>query len=257
MLFERTVLRRHSALYEYCANCDYIFIANPFWLEEAYSDAIAASDTDIAARNIFTAIRLAAMLYYGLNMRGNGQFTDIAGGSGLLTRLMRDFGFDFYWSDLYATNMFARGFEYDQILGKCEAITAIEVLEHTPNPREFIRENLVRHQCDTLVFTTEVFADGQPPLPDAWSYYAFDTGQHISFFSPTGLGRLAQGLGMHYIRCGRLHVFTRKSLGTSRLSIAGHRVLAPLLALIAVRRLGSKRNADQRLLLKRGTGKSL
>ncbi|MFD1663683.1 hypothetical protein ACFSL4_37375, partial [Streptomyces caeni] len=47
-----TVLARHQATYRMCVDCDYWFIDEPHWLEEAYSEAIAAIDTGVAQRNL-------------------------------------------------------------------------------------------------------------------------------------------------------------------------------------------------------------
>lgn len=244
-LFTATVLHKHEAAYHYCAECDHIFVGQPTWLDEAYSDAIVREDTDIAVRNVYTALRLAAINYLVLGDRGQGKYVDVAGGYGLLTRLMRDLGFDYYWSDQYATNLFARGFEYDSGQGACLAISAIEVLEHTTNPLDFIRQNLLDHQSDTLVFTTEVFADNHPPAPRDWGYFSFDTGQHIAFFSRNGLSRLAGKLGLHYFPLGRIHIFSKNPLSAWRLKLASHKLAVIPAALFAVYRLGSRRGKDQ------------
>ena len=249
-LFTTTILNKHEAAYHYCAECDHIFVDQPTWLEEAYSDAIVETDTDVAVRNIFTALRLAAIYYLVLGDRGHARYADIAGGYGLLTRLMRDLGFDCYWSDPYAENLFARGFEYDATQGACLAISAIEVLEHTTNPLEFIRQNLIDHHADILVFTTEVFPDGCPPCANEWGYYAFDTGQHIAFFSRKGLSRLANKLGLHYFPLGRLHVFSKKPMPAWKLRLASHKLMVVPIALFAAYHLGSRRNKDQTFIRK-------
>lgn len=243
--FSATVLGKHEAHYHYCDACDHVFVDQPTWLEEAYADAIVASDTDIAVRNVFTALRLAGIYYLVLGDRGAGKYVDVAGGYGLLTRLVRDLGFDCYWSDPYATNLFARGFEYEAGIGPCVAVSAVEVLEHTPDPLAFIRQSLDDHQSDTLVFTTEVFPDDNPPSPPSWAYYALDTGQHIAFFSRKGLSLLAARLGMHYFPLGRLHLFSRRALPAWKLRLASSRLAIVPLALWAGYHLGSKRGADQ------------
>ena len=254
--FTATVLRKYEAVYHYCEACDHLFVNEPAWLEEAYSEALATEDTDVATRNVFTALRLAAIDYLALGERGEGTYTDVAGGYGLLTRLMRDLGFNYFWSDQYAENLFARGFEYDAAQGACQAVSAIEVLEHTLNPLDFIEHTLAGHQSDTLIFTTEVFADNTPPLADDWGYYAFDTGQHIAFFSRQGLTRLARRLGMTYYPLGRLHVFSRKSLPRWKLKLASHKLLVIPLALIAASRLGSRRGRD-RTIIRHRTNKTM
>lgn len=245
-----TVLRKHEAHYYYCTDCDYIFVANPTWLDEAYAEAIASEDTGIATRNVFTALRLAAIYFMGLGDKGQGIYVDAAGGYGLLTRLMRDLGFNYFWSDRYAKNLFARGFEYQASLGTCQAVSAIEVLEHTINPLEFIQQTLAEYQTDTFIFTTETFPDNSPPPPSQWGYYSLETGQHIAFFSPRGLTRLAHRLGMQYFPLGRLHIFSRKPLSPWRLKLASNKFLVVPLALYALSRLGSRRGTDQALVRK-------
>ena len=253
-LFVGKVLRKYAAEYRYCQSCDYVFVREPHWLDEAYSDAIVEADTDVATRNMLLALKLSAFLYFAGGERGAGRYVDVAGGYGLLTRLMRDLGFDFYWSDLYAKNLFARGFEYDSSSGRCQMITAIEVIEHTVNPLSFLAEQMALHQCDSVMFTTEVFADGAPPAPGAWSYYSFDTGQHISFFSERGLRLLAQRLGLCYCRYGRVHLFSRRTPPRFRAALSSNKFLVPALSMFAAWRLGSKRGADQTLLIKRKRG---
>lgn len=245
VLFTATLLGRHEAPYLYCAECDHIYVDTPTWLDEAYAEAIVAEDTDIATRNIFMALRLAAINYLVLGDRGRGQYVDLAGGYGLLTRLMRDLGFDYYWSDPYARNLFARGFECQPAQGPYLAVSAIEVLEHTTNPLDFVRENLAAHPSEVFLFSTEVYPDGQPPSPNQWGYYAFDTGQHIAFFSRRGLRRLAQRLGMHYYPLGRLHLFSKRPLSRWRRKLAGQKLFVVPLALFAAFRLGSRRGRDQ------------
>lgn len=254
-IFTATLLGKYEAPYYYCAACDHVFVDQPTWLDEAYSEAIVSQDTDVAVRNILTALRLAAIDYLALGDRGQGRYVDVAGGYGLLTRLMRDLGFDYYWSDRYAKNLFARGFDYDAGDGACLAVSAIEVLEHATDPLEFIRHNLASHRSDIFIFTTETFPDGHPPAPGQWGYYAFDTGQHIAFFSRRGLAGLARALDMHYYPLGRLHVFSKKPLSTWRLRLASHKLLVVPIALFAAFRLGSRRNKDQTMLSKQG-GKS-
>jgi hypothetical protein len=46
-------------------------------------------------RNISIAKKLAGILYFMDKRRGRGKYLDVAGGHGMLTRIMRDYGFDF------------------------------------------------------------------------------------------------------------------------------------------------------------------
>jgi hypothetical protein len=134
-----------------------------------------------------------------------GRFLDYAGGYGLMTRLMRDYGFDFHWSDPYTQNLFAAGFEAT-LEGHFTAISAFEVLEHMTDPVAEVGA-LLAH-TDTIVASTELRPQPIPP-PD-WPYYGFGHGQHIGFFSRPGLEALAQRLGVRLISDGAfLHVLTR------------------------------------------------
>jgi hypothetical protein len=121
--------------------------------------------------------------------------------------MMRDIGFDYYWHDKYCANILAGGFER-QPGSSYSVVTALEVLEHVPDPRTFVRSMLDETGCNSIIFSTTTF-EGTPPAPD-WHYYAFESGQHICFYQPRTLAYLAQAMGMHYVRGGDLHLFTRQ-----------------------------------------------
>ena len=69
------------------------------------------ADTGLVMRNLDIAKKLATLLYFGFDPRA--RYVDVAGGYGMLTRLMRDDGFDFHWDDKFCANLLARGFEAD------------------------------------------------------------------------------------------------------------------------------------------------
>ena len=115
LAFETRVLRRHRARYFLCSFCGYLHSEEPYWLEEAYRTPISIPDTGVVQRNLVNAWRLSALLFCIADAKG--RFVDLAGGYGLLTRMMRDNGFDFYWSDRYCENLFARGFEVEGTAG--------------------------------------------------------------------------------------------------------------------------------------------
>lgn len=239
--FCATVLGKHDVQFHYCANCGYLCTEHPFWLDEAYSDAIVASDTGIAARNLDASKRLASLLYFGLGERGRGKWLDYAGGYGILTRLMRDYGFDFYWSDKYCPNLIARGFELpaDE---PCVGVTALEAIEHSENPREFVARAVGNTGASYFIFTTETF-EGAPPSPGSWWYYGLEMGQHISFFQPRTLATLAEALGYRYIRAHKFHIFSRVPLNECLLRAVSGRP-ASVLHLVVRKRLQSKVETD-------------
>ena len=91
--FRARVLARHDVDYWQCQQCGLLQTDEPWWLEESYTEAIVASDTGLVERNLWVAERLSALLCLCFEPRG--AYCDIAGGFGLLTRLMRDRGFDY------------------------------------------------------------------------------------------------------------------------------------------------------------------
>lgn len=206
--FKEKVLCRYDAIFDYCKSCGFLCARNPHWLDEAYSSAIASTDTGLVMRNNAVGRKLASVLFGVLGERGQGRYVDIAGGYGMLTRIMRDYGFDFYWSDKYCDNLMARGFEYLPELGPCHAITAVEIMEHLEDPLTFIREALQQTKASTFIFTTELFGRF-PPDPEKWWYYSFETGQHIAFFQRRTLEVLAKQLGLSFASKGGIHVFSK------------------------------------------------
>jgi 2-polyprenyl-3-methyl-5-hydroxy-6-metoxy-1,4-benzoquinol methylase len=210
-VFSAQILGRHDVRYFHCAECGFLRTEAPYWLDEAYSDAIAVTDTGVMVRNLLLADKLAVFLRFCFER--NARYLDVAGGYGILTRLMRDYGFDFYWEDKHCQNLVARGFEYQANGLPLSAMTAFEVLEHVPDPYTFLRELMTTYECRTLIFTTRTYSGG-PPDPDWW-YYSRVTGQHISFFQRRTLQVLAKRLGLSLFACGEVLVMSDRPLSTA------------------------------------------
>jgi len=231
-VFQAQVLQRHTAVYDHCPACGFLRIRKPHWYEEAYSSAISSTDTGILVRNVQIARNLAALLPL---VAKDGPYLDYAGGYGILTRMMRDRGFDFYWSDRYCDNLLATGFDYDpQQTGPCQAATAFEVLEHVEDPVELVQE-VLQAGAETFIFTTELYS-GNPPQPGQWWYYAPESGQHISFYRHDTLATLGRRLNLHFHSRRGMHILSRNPLPKSRINL----VLSPLTPVFArlVRRPG-------------------
>lgn len=245
--FSAQVLRKYPADYEVCCSCGFLRVREPHWLGEAYSSAIAAADTGLVMRNLSLGLKVAGVLYWLLKERGQGAYLDAAGGYGMFTRLMRDFGFEFYWSDKYCQNLLARGFEFNEQSKTCRAVTAMEVMEHLVDPLGFVDEVLKNSGSDTLLFTTELY-EGKPPSLDWW-YYAFATGQHIGFFTRSSLEVLGRKLGLHFISANGLHILSRQQHSEHCLKWATHPWVARGSSLWIRRRLGAKTMADHQHMM--------
>lgn len=245
--FQAKVLLKHSAEYEVCNMCGYLHVRNPYWLEEACSSAISATDTGLVMRNLSFASKVASFLFWVMGERGQGRYLDTAGGYGIMTRLMRDLGFDFYWDDKFCYNLLARGFEYGEHLKGCRAVTAMEVMEHLTDPVAYIDEVLQVAGSDTLLFTTELY-EGDPPGPDWW-YYSLSTGQHIGFFTRTSLKALGSRLGLHFISANGLHVLSRQSISRNRLQWATRPWFTKISSVLIRRQLKSRTMSDHQRMM--------
>jgi hypothetical protein len=190
----------------------------PYWLDEAYGRAIADADTGLVSRNLDIAARLASLLYFCLDPKA--PFLEFAGGYGLLTRLMRDRGFDFYWHDSYCENIFARGFEWDRLNKPlpAAAVTAFEVIEHVWDPAALIRNALEKANTRTIILSTLPYS-GEPPRPENWWYYSLGTGQHISFFRRETLAFLAKKLGLHFYSSGSFQIMTAEHISPMKFQL--------------------------------------
>lgn len=248
LAFKHQVLGKYDCSFYFCPDCGGLQAENPYWLDEAYESPVAAADTGMLWRNLYLARVTSVVLFFLFNRRG--RFLDAAGGYGIFTRLMRDNGFDYYWTDKYSPNLAARGFEADVGPGgPYTAVTAFEVMEHLPDPTAFVAELLESTDTDTIIFTTELFS-GDPPAPDAWWYYAFPTGQHITFYQRSTLELIGKRFGMNFYSSGMLHVWTRSKLNPLALRLLTWPSAVTLLNGLPRRALGSRTFADHESLIR-------
>lgn len=203
------LLGKYEVDYFQCSNCGFIQTEEPYWLEEAYSDAIARTDVGLVFRNNNLSRQAAHIIFHLFNH--DAKFLDYGGGYGLFVRMMRDLGFNFYWSDKFCTNLFAKGFELDEAASDSyELVTAFEVFEHFVNPSEEI-ENILKFSRNVL-FSTELLPENKPK-PNEWWYYAPHDGQHISIYTLQTLSVIADKYDLNlYSNGSSLHLLTEKKL---------------------------------------------
>lgn len=106
--FQETVLGRLKVRYYSCAVCVLLQTEAPYWLEEAYQTPITPGDTGLMAQNIDNSQFLATFL--ALTFPNTAKFLDLAGGYGILTRLLRDKNFECFTTDPYRPNLFRQHF---------------------------------------------------------------------------------------------------------------------------------------------------
>lgn len=205
-LFTGKVLNKYDVNYFICPCCGLLQTEKPYWKEQAYKSSITGGDIGLIQRNLSLMKLTKSIINFGFNKKGH--FLDFAGGYGLFTRLMRDYGYDFYLQDLYTENLFAKGFNYSN--EKIELITAFEVFEHFDNPiNEF--ENLLKISHNILI-STNLYPKPIPDL-DSWWYYSPYHGQHISFYSLQTFKYLAKKYNLYfYSNKKNIHLFSEKKL---------------------------------------------
>ncbi|MBM4158024.1 MAG: class I SAM-dependent methyltransferase [Ignavibacteria bacterium] len=209
---EAKILFKYKIKYFKCESCGFIQTEKPYWLEEAYSEAINESDIGLLKRNIeITKVTRAVIkTFFGKK----GKYMDYGGGYGIFVRLMRDSGFDFYWYDKCCKNLFAGGFEavtcIEQEKKQFELLTANEVFEHLEEP---IGETEKMLDFSTNIFFTTELIPKHYPKPDEWWYYATDHGQHISLYSLNSLKAIAKRFKLNLYTNGKnYHLLTSKKL---------------------------------------------
>jgi len=206
-IFTGKILKKYSIQYYNCPSCQYVCTEEPYWLDEAYEKSINVTDTGILLRNLHLSKISSCILF--IFFKKNCKCLDYGGGYGIFTRLMRDIGFDYYWSDPFTQNMFAQGFEYKGDFKDIEVITSFENFEHFHDPIENIDKIFTISK--NIIFSTELLPD-PIPKPEEWWYYGLEHGQHISFYSRKTIQAIAKKYGIYYYSSGNLHFFTHKKI---------------------------------------------
>lgn len=220
-----TVLRRHEVSYFQCTSCRFVRTEDPYWLEDAYSTALAKADVGAVERNLRLAEATQAVIqsFFPSARR----FLDFGGGYGLFVRLMRDRGFDFLWQDKHARPLFCLGFEAEPGERGFDLVTAFEVLEHVVEPIPTFAELLAK--SNAVLFSTELLP-ATNPKPGDWWYFAPSQGQHVSIFTREALEAAASSLGVRLASAGSLHLFSRKGVSEARFQFVVRPRVARLLA---------------------------
>ncbi|EKD95370.1 MAG: Glycosyl transferase, family 2 [uncultured bacterium] len=242
--FKKNILGKYDVTYYRCKHCGLIQTEKPFWLKEAYSSAIIDSDTGILSRNIALSKITAIICLLLLNK--NSKVLDYGGGYGILTRLLRDIGMDCYWTDKYAENIFAKGFE-DKNISKYDMVTAFELFEHLENPVEELVNIFGKFQPQVLLFST-VLHKGTPSKN--WWYFVPEGGQHITLYTKKSLEIIAERLGLKLSTNNNdIHILSKKKFSTIMMYIIS--VFFPFYSMFYSHIFKSKTTPDHKFLGKK------
>lgn len=211
-VFNKRILFKYEVAYYQCSACGFLFTEEPYWLNEAYDETIKGiRDVGMVQRNLQVADLTERLIVRYLNPKGT--FIDYGAGTGLLVRIMRDRGFDFFYDDPYARNIFARCFEatkQSESAVRYELLTAFEVYEHSANPLEDVQRMLA--YSDSILFTTELQPKSAEQL-EGWFYLFPDAGQHVAFHTLESLRNLAGLFALKLHTDGEnTHLMTRRDL---------------------------------------------
>lgn len=210
-LFEALVLKKYQVVYRHCPECGLIQTERPYWLSEAYAQAISAQDLGLVRRNLQLNAMIQEIILDHFNP--GKRFLDYAGGFGLQVRLMRDAGFDFHRHDPLCVNIFAGNFDIPELKAcdQFELITACELFEHLQEPEAELLK-LFAH-ADTVFLSTHLRPATLPREIENWWYFFPENGQHITFYTLDALQRLAKATDatLHSDGCS-LHILTKRTL---------------------------------------------
>jgi len=202
-LFSGILLTRLTKYYQ-CEHCKFLETEYPIWLDEAYQKSINVGDYGIIERNLYFRKIVSLLILFIYDAKAC--YLDYAGGYGIFSRIMRDWGYKFFNYDLYTKNIFSE--EYNEINSneKYELITCFECFEHFVMPLELLSA-LAKKSNSILISTILV----PSPMPNNWWYLGEDHGQHISFYDKKTLEYMAATIGMRlYTNNNNIHLFTNK-----------------------------------------------
>jgi hypothetical protein len=202
-LFDATILGKYPATLLACDECGFCGFYQPTWVAESYADALTSRDCGAVRRCILMAARFA--VFGRLALRRRLKWLDFGGNTGLLSRLLRDYGLDAGSVDKYEQNIFSKGFDPQDP----DVVSLVEVIEHLEDPVGIIREIASGPNPDYIFVATQLIPESG--IDPSWWYLQLDTGQHISFFTLRALRLLAAQTGYELVNCRSLFVLYRRS----------------------------------------------
>jgi hypothetical protein len=220
-IFTATVLKKfNNVQYFQCSNCNFIQTEHPYWLQESYTDAISDLDLGLISRNISLSQKMDVII--NLFFDNKAKFIDYGGGYGMMVRMMRDKGYDFYRQDNFCNNLFAKHFDITDLTQNnrsgFELLTAFEVFEHLENPLEEIRKMFTYSK--SVLFSTSLQPKKVLKSSDDWWYFLPEIGQHIAFYTEKSLQIVAEKFNTNYYKINDgLHLFSKNRINLKKIVI--------------------------------------
>lgn len=215
--FVLPVLDKYQVEYRRCDRCECLQTEKPYWLGEAYAHNLSQLDTGAAQRNINNL----AACYAVAKLFGLRNAIDVGGGDGLLCRLLRDYGINCFVKDKYAAPNYAQGFTEPDFAAP-DLVIASEVFEHLADPAAELAA-IFDSRARVLLVTTAIY-DGQGP---DWWYLAPESGQHVFFYSKSGLELIAARYGYQLLMSGGYLLFVRKEKLSTAVTFAARLLMKP------------------------------
>lgn len=208
-LFDKKILGKYNVKYYQCSSCLFVQTEEPFWLEEAYKNAITSLDIGMISRNNYLTPIVYAVANSSFDTRK--KYLDFGGGYGILVRLLRDKGLDFYRQDKFCENLFSKNFDVEDLKDKTgfEFVTAFELFEHLPSPYQGIEEML--QYSKTILFSTDLIPDNIDIA--SWEYLVPEVGQHVALYHYKSLEAMSRKLNLHlYSNKRNIHMLSEKKI---------------------------------------------
>lgn len=205
--FQKTLLNFIRAGYYLCHTCRSLQTEEPWWLPLAYGPEAERFDTGKATRSLTNFFSLPSLLRI-LGVQQPDPIVDWGGGGGLLSRLMRDLGYNYYCYDRHLSPEYMNGFGWQSATQTgSPTITLFEVAEHFGQPREEWGR-IFALKPPLILGSTELLRTLSPD----WPYLAPENGQHVFFYSAHTLQWIAQQYGYSTTIIGPYFALTPASL---------------------------------------------
>jgi hypothetical protein len=208
--FRLCVLDHIEVWYFECVECGSLQTEEPYWLMEAYEQSNLACCDVGAAQRVLINYSFVALFAKLLRLK---TILDFGGGDGLLCRLLRDRGLDAYTMDEFKVASYAQRF-VGSLERSYDLVTAFEVIEHFPNPRESLAR-LFRCRPRLLLVSTMPYAGNGSD----WWYLAPNSGQHVFFYSAAALRLIADRHDYYYYAINGRHVFAKTRLSRLQMTL--------------------------------------